>query len=828
MRRPLLLFFYALAAGIMLGFYTKIHWFWLAAVLAVLLGAALLNSIYIQKQEPYSSWFRVCAVLTALFVLLGFGLVRVQEAKRSVLEPYFGAAVSCTGVVTGCRVKPDYVQLQVRLASAGMPAKSPMAASEKVLVRWEVSEPMAGFELVGRRISFSGMAQEPSARRNPGDFDYRLYLKGKGIRAIVSVNPFRLQTGTVAKPLLNYLSVQKGSFFLRAQELLGNEAFSILSGLMFGEKGFLDEDLYEEFKINGIAHVLAVSGLHVGLVYGLVLKALGRRRTPGADLGVLVSLGIYTALSGFSLSVLRAAVMIALNLLAFRIRRRYDMVSAASFTALLFSAAVPYAIFDSGFQLSFAAAYAIGIALPWAENRITALADKKRSDLIFLAGTLLVPGLLIQLAMLPLVLYHFLCWSPLSFLINPAAIFLAGLILPFGLIFFLLIWALKGFSSAPLNLFVYGAAGPVKAFCGALARLSGLAFRAGSSSGLAGFAPAPPLTALLLFYALFFWFCSETRHILRRKNKTGPLAVILLLLAVLPCACPWLLGITADPLPASYGWADLTFLDVGQGDSIHISAKGFHMLVDGGGSRYRNAAEKTLLPYLLKNGVTGLELCVVTHLDTDHSLGLAQLSEHMKIRTFAFPAGLEGDPGLESFRSENRIFLKEGDEIRVSEDLKLTVLNPSAEQLSSDANEGSLVLLAEIKGVRALLTGDAGEETEGRLVARYKKALDADILKAGHHGSAGSTSPAFLRASDPSFAVISCGKNNSYGHPSARVIDLLQKNSIIYGRTDEMGALVIRIGKRAFTVEDPAKETIWRISKSRQLLQNIPSEQFEK
>jgi competence protein ComEC len=223
-------------------------------------------------------------------------------------------------------------------------------------------------------------------------------------------------------------------------------------------------------------------------------------------------------------------------------------------------------------------------------------------------------------------------------------------------------------------------------------------------------------------------------------------------------------------------------------------------------------AEDVLVHYLLKQGVRKVDLCVVTHLDEDHCLGLEQLSRRMDVGCFAFPAACEGDERLKGFISERQIFLSRGDMLELGEGAVLSVLSPpGGRPKSPDDNDDCLVIMAEAEGVRALLTGDATAYTEAELSSLYGAELRADILKASHHGSAYSNSEAFVRAADPAFFVISCGRGNSYGHPADRVIDLLRKNSIIYGRTDECGALIIRRSPKGLYAVNAAGDRTWQI-----------------
>ena len=672
----------------------------------------------------------------------GLGSLLLPSGKLSEMA---GELYTAEGVVTNAAVKQRYAAVTVD------------TGREKILIRLSVTDADAAvYDLLGRNISATGVLSLPDARRNPGGFDYRLYLKGRKVYTIMDVSRYRLAAGGIKRPVLHWLSVKKGQFYQAVRPYMSEKEFQITAGLLFGETSYMDEDLYEQFRLNGIAHVLAVSGLHVGLLYSLVLKLLGGRRGTASSLATAACLAVYAALSGFSVSVLRASCMIALNLLSFHLRRRYDLVCAASLTAIVFLFVNPWQLFDTGFQLSFTAAYSIGIALPWAESKGIELSDKYKKRWILTAFEIFSPSFMVQLGMVPLILFHFLTLSPVSMLINPPAVLLAGLLLPCGLAGFLFSLLLSGSVLA-------AAAGPARAF----AFLLGLLSDAGGFIGGSGYFPAPTLQALALYYIAFFWFFSETRVVLRRRGKRF---FAILTAAFLSCAAllmPKGLGLSDHIHPLAYDTHPITFVDVGQGDCIHICTGGKNILVDGGGNAFSDIAERTMRPYLLKSGISHIDTAYITHEDIDHALGIRQLQE---------------------------IF-------QVDECIKL-----------GETNEDCGILRIDTEGFSALLMADADIAREKLLCSMHGPELACNILKLGHHGSAGSTGPDLLQCARPHMAIISCGRNNRYGHPADRVIELLENSGIIYARTDTDGAVYLKSAENGLLVfENAAKDKQWLI-----------------
>ena len=691
--------------------------------------------------------FAISSVIIVLHYLDPFGLGSLILPRSSL--DISGEVQYIEGIVTKAVPKDGYCAITLK------------CGSESVLVRLRGDYSVTDiYDLVGRTATAGGYLQQPDERRNPGTFDYRLYLKGRRIFTIMDVSRFRFSAGKIVHPLLHFLSLKKGEFLDAARKYMSDQEFSITSGLMFGETSFMDENLYEQFRLNGIAHVLAVSGLHVGLLYAIILRLFRNRKGWKTSIAVLILLFIYAALSSFSVSVLRASFMIALHILAPHLKRRYDMVNAATLCAIVFLLVNPYQLFDIGFQLSFAAAYSMGIALPWAVSKGTELSDRYKKKWILSLFEIFAPGFMVQLGMTPLILFHFLTFSPIALLINPLAVLLAGMLLPAGLVCFCVSLFFRGI---PLIM----ACGPAGGFSFFLKLLSS----AGGYIGGSFYTCAPPFTTLVLYYVLFFWFFSETRVVLNRRNSQLQLLVIDIALAACSCVAPFILGLSESIIPWNYNHHAATFVDVGQGDCIHFNIDGYNILVDGGGYSYGNIAERTLRPYLLKNGIDHIDLAIVTHQDNDHSLGIRQLAEIYPI---------------------NKVM-----------------------KIGSD-NDDCGICLVRTGSVTTLLMADADIEREKLLLASHCNDVQCDIIKIGHHGSAGSTGAELLQAAKPSFAVISCGKNNIYGHPSDRVIELLEKSGIIYARTDRDGAVFLKYEKDGLLVfENAAGTKQWLIQKNR-------------
>ena len=568
--------------------------------------------------------------------------------------------------------------------------------NEKVLVKVKDigrSSLRTVYDYIGRRVRVAGSISIPSGRRNPKGFDYRQYLKGKNIFTICETNQYKIKAYEVVYPVRHLISLIKSAFYDAADGYLSDEDFAMTAGILFGETSYLDDDVYDSFRNNGIAHILAVSGLHVNMVYDL-LRKLFRKKTPLIDIFGILLISAYAVLSNFSTSVLRASFMIIMKIAAFHLDRRYDSLSAISLIAAVMLLSDPYLIYSSGMQLSFCAAYSMAIVSPWVTNKAAFLADKRKSDLLYKTGKAAAPGLSVFAGTAPLCAYHFLTFTPLSMIINPFAIALAGIILPAGLLGL----AASCLVPAPVSdLFIYLDCSLLSLLLKAL----GLLTKAGTMFAGSTSVCAPPAALLILYYAFLFFLLSEGRYILHRTRRYFELALIEILLLTAGSALPFALKISDSIFPWEYGTAKITFLDVGQGDCIHIHYGGKDILIDGGGSYYSNIAEDTIKPYLLKNGIKDIDLAIVTHEDQDHCKGIYELDEIFEI-----------------------------DKIVTNKD----VYGVKTE----DENDSCIVSSIEIDGAVFLLMSDADTYREDYLLSAYP-GLECDVLKAGHHGSAGSS-----------------------------------------------------------------------------------------
>ncbi len=774
MRRPGLSLFLSFLFGIILEYNQMIS---LTLILILLFPASVLL-LYCLKKQSGISFFHI-AGLFLLISFLGAGYFHFVSSHPDLLVAKEGQSCHISGRVLSIQVKSDsYFQMVVR---------DETAQKRIIKIYDSCTDPE---NLAGEYVVVQGTIILPQHQRNPGLFDYNLYLKTRGIDVIVLADHYWIVEGSDHwNRFLFYPAKLKYGFMKRLTDVMEVEQAGILAGILLGDNSMMDSETYEAFQKNGIAHVLSVSGIHVGIIYCYVSMILGRKKTLLFYIITGLVLIFYAALSEFSPSVVRAVTMIFIHMMSKITYRRYDFLSCIAASGMAMILYQPYSFLNAGFQLSFIAVFSLAFFMPLGERGLCQLEQKGTNLWIVEIWRFFLPLIVVQFGMLPLTIYLFDSISTVSLFINPVAIFLASILVPAGL-------CLIPLSFLGEVIFSFGAK-PVAWLIDRLVFLNQLFYLPGKSFF---YIPGPPLFLILCIYFFGFYFASETFRILiqrRKKIRYIGIAFILVIIA----------GLLSIPANEWGRDANLVFLDVGQGDCLHIrTPEGKNILIDGGGNVNYDIGKNVLLPYLLKNGVSTIDLALITHLHTDHYLGISQLSSLIPVKQIGVFEGnqLGKKEILDCFEvgADGFLYLKAGDRIQIEKDIYLDVLYPFGGTESeyqkiledeTDENKSCLILKLYYDGLTVLMTGDMDTEGERELISCYEKAseiMDVDVLKIGHHGSRFSTSDEFLKITSPDIAIFQVGKNN-FGHPHPTVIDKCAKKGIIIYRNDMNGAIVL-------------------------------------
>ena len=547
----------------------------------------------------------------------------------------------------------------------------------------------------------------------------------------------------------------------RVRELYGARS-GLVEAVVLGRRDDIDRELRENFAGAGLAHLLAISGLHVGILGGwcvIFVRLLGARRNAWAW-GVAV-VWIYVASLGFPAPATRAAAFLSIFGVA-RVRQRHPPPGAVLAVALLVVLSIdPAAATSIGAWLSAAAV--------WGTRAGVEALGKLR---------LLGASLGATIATAPITAFAFGTVAPIGIVANLAAVPLAGIAVP-GL-----------FVSLVAGESVAGGTGLVFALIERIAELSANV-PGGCIVGIPGLSFAAPW--LGIFCVVTWLHVSKPKWVIVRRRLVIGSAV----------ACWSFVVFSLTSLRDSSHDLLLHFLSVGQGDAIAIrTPRGLWVLVDGG-PRYAgyDAGRAVVVPFLRKQRVGRLASVVVSHGDADHLGGVPFVVEE-------FTPGLVLDPGqplgTDLYLDYLRAIDLAGSDWRparagdtfVLDSVDFEVLHPSSDWISHQLqpNENSVVLRVKYRCFEALLTGDIGLPVESLL---QPSSGPVDLLKIAHHGSAGSTSQSWLDAVKPGLAVISVGKNR-FGHPAPSVLERLENAQVPVLRTDQGGTVTIRSDGRYF------------------------------
>jgi competence protein ComEC len=587
--------------------------------------------------------------------------------------------------------------------------------------------------------------------------------------------------------------------------LTENQAGTALAMVLGDKSGLLDEQK-QLYQLGGISHILAVSGLHMTLM-GAGIYRLLRRAGTGYGIAVLISFPCilsYAMLTGNSASCLRASFMLLVYLLGEWLGRSYDFLSSLSLAGLLLLMEIPARLFDSGFLLSFGAVLGIGIFYPAVEETIFPDGTSFLPNPIEKVVTMLLGSASLTIFTLPLSLFFFHGVSLAGILWNLFVIPLMSILFP--LLFFGNVLCLCRPLTFPGSLLLF-CSGKIIDFYGLLCSASEKIPGAYLTLGYRGVGFAIiyyGILGLFLFSKTSYFsknipFLLPVRFLLSRHSKETLQCVFHLSMA---CFLVLLLFFT-------HRWDTyFTMLDVGQGDGLLFhSQSGETMVIDGGSTSKSGVGTYILKPAFSYYGLDSIDDWLVSHTDEDHISGLLELLEAgYPIKRCILPCLTEENEKVKKIcqlaqsNGTEVVYLKRGDQLRFRQGT-LTCLSPGENNQPSDVNENSLVLLLSLPHQEILLTGDIGMDTEETLNQVLKNRTPGQkdrILKVAHHGSKGSTGDSFLASYCPNLCLISCGKNNRYGHPASETLERIEKCKATALRTDQIGAIEVRCRRQTY------------------------------
>lgn len=695
---------------------------------------------------------------------------------------------------------------------------------------------------IGNTVVVQGKVRQFESATNDGQFDMKEYYAVMGIDFSMTGCSYEVISETYW-PVRHGFYVIKNSLSNVLDTSLSKEDAGVLKAMLFGDKSGMDDEIKGLYQRNGIAHIIAVSGLHITL-WGMGLCRLLRKigiPLPAANSLSFLFVVLYGLLTGSQASAVRSVIMFSLFLLSEIVHRTYDLMTAMSLSAALLLFWNPLYAYYSGFLLSFSAVGGIAFILPFIiglskqQKLIDTMVLKKDTKVEkiikkinkFIVSSFRV-SLSVLLSTLPIQIYFFYTFSIYSLIINILITPFVGILMVVGMV------------GSVIGVFMPGMGKGILWFCHLI--LNGYEKLCLLFDNLPFAHPViakPEIHKIIIYYCVLFLLClcssdcgkswikkgkkrlieiipQYGRRIVVNVEKYRVFLTVLLLLVNSLLLCMHSVKATT-----------LTMLDVGQGDCFVLEEKGgLCMMIDGGSSSVSEVGKYRISPFLRSHGIQTLDFVFLTHVDKDHTNGVLELlgnqkSNRIVIRYLVLTDYAKENAAYQELLSAAQksgtrvLYFSEGDHIE-GNDFMLTCLYPGKDgneekggnvgidgsqekednkemyMENPDENDRSMVLLLECQKQKLLFMGDLTAAYENEIMeSPYLKNSSISLLKLGHHGSRFSSSETFLEAFMPKIGLVSAGADNSYGHPHSETLERLAEIKTIVYRTDELGATKI-------------------------------------
>ncbi len=637
----------------------------------------------------------------------------------------------------------------------------------------------------GNEVIIRGVYKEFQNSRNKGNFDEKWYYNSIGYSGRVEIKKIEVLDHSVDNIKI-FLSDASEKIRKSIYSICNEGDASIFDAMLLGNKKGIDSEVKKLFSDSGISHILVISGLHISMI-GMCIYNILRKftKTLSASMVTIIVIILFGIMSGEGVSARRAIIMLIIRLGAEISGRTYDMISAIACAGILMLMDNGLLLMNSGFQMSFASVAGIGIFYNPIKDF---LAVNSRIGKSLLASTV------ITMVNLPLIAYNYCEIPTYSILLNIVVIPLMGIVLVSGGMgaFIGIISNFAGKISIGTGCFIIRF---YEEICKINEKMPFNSIRTGQ----------PPLINIVIYYVILVVFCLMC---LRFKNKINDIEIWqkrygkrAIGIAVMLCIVFVLLSKKSNDFM-------ITFIDVGQGDGIFMRENDTTYLIDGGSTDVSQVGKYRIIPYLKSEAVSKIDYAIMTHADNDHINGLKEIlnGDDIKIKTLVMPVTnlvddayneivkLAEDAGTEV------IYICAGDVIASGMDFSITCIHPDSDFIAVDRNDYSTVLKVCYKEFEILLTGDVTESGE-RSMLEYVKKEDYDVIKVAHHGSKYSTTEDFIDLIKPEYAIISCGEDNSYGHPHDELINRLTDKNIDISLTKDCGAITFTVNNNSIKME---------------------------
>ena len=740
----------------------------------------------IKIKRPLTAAAAVFAVLCFAAAYFCPELLMPSFAKNEQALLEDGDSLAITGKIYKTQTKTYSVYVYLKNAKAAAEGGQYSKAGNVIVCIAADDYESYGLK-IGNTITARCTYSEFENARNNGNYDEENYYKSLGIFLKAEVSSLEITSLTVNIPA-QAMALLKERIIESFDEILGDDEEAvkgIFMAVILGDRSSLTDGTKSLYSENGIAHILAVSGLHISIIgmglFSLLKKYLGPYKS-----GVICSIVmfLYCLMCGFSVSALRAVIMFMVHMAAYFFGKTYDLLSALSLAAIIILLSNPFYILNSGFILSFSAILSIGIV---GKNLTEFLKPEKG------AAKALLSGACITLTSLPAVAGTYYTVPVYGVLLNIIVIPLMSFVLGSGLA-----GGLFGMVSAFIGRFFIGLGYYTVYFINLCCYLTGFLWPGCIVTG------CPGIFKTIVFYGILCTGIFIVRKI-NLKSRENPdreiLKPALRLAAVLAVMAALFLVICIN---FKENELEIIMFDVDQGDGILIKTpEGTVILIDGGSTGEDELWEYRLESALEYEGISAIDYSIITHPDTDHISGILDLladeTTPVKIKNMLIPY-VEDNESYEELISAaaqagvNVINIYSGMAVKTGS-VTLTCIHPDEGSTYEDSNDYSAVISLEYGEFTALFTGDIGQEVELDLLESGSLGENYSLLKVAHHGSKYSSCEKFLAQVSPKAAIISAGEDNSYGHPAQETLTRLEAAGADIYVTADVGEIKITADK---------------------------------
>lgn len=777
---PALRLFVLFASGIIVSSITQWGTFYPYLTVFILLFISWVIIEFIQKRKVLL-WGAFLATIFYLLLVVLFGAFwytldqqkrETTEKKAYPLSLYEWETVTIKGTVTE-RGRSQSGRNNYTIKTSEIHFPDSVVWHNPLKLRIYGNEENQSVIVAGSIISADIRLYSFPEKRNPHEFDYGRWLKEQSIFGhgeLVTLHQAEKKATLSWGPIQEYV---RGNIDL----LFDEKTAPLAKALFLGYKQELTSDHRQAFSRAGLSHIMAVSGLHVGFVvapFWLIIPWLwGSNKTKWLGLFALTILLIsYAGITGFSASVSRASLMawlLTYGKLFHKIRNSINLLAFAGIILLIIN---PRQLFDIGFQLSFAAVLIILMVMPEAQRLIP---ERVRFNWKGSLITIILISFIVQLGLFPILTYYFGEFSIIGPLANALVLPLLAITVPVGL----LISLIGGVYESVMQMISLPLGMSIQWIDGVANQLGGFDY---------GYLTLGHKS--LFIYAVWAFFVAGIASI-----RIPPIRWKMVICFLISFNLFLIESFLKIP---SVREMEVTVLDVGQGDAVHIKTPlGKHILVDAGRwSPMGNSGDRVLIPYFEYLGVEYIDTVILSHPHADHIGGLPALMEKLSIGRIYhsnYPYNSKLYERYNEMAAEKNIpvfDVSSGDQLLIDPSVRFYVIGPNLHSgTARNPNNHSLAIRLQYGSTSFLFTGDAESEQEKKMVEQYGDFLNTNFLKAGHHGSRTSSTKKFVVAVKPEITVFSLAYRNQFGHPGNEAVTNIYQSGSEKHFTSLEGAL---------------------------------------